>query len=254
MKQTIKSSKVLLFLVLSITSLQAQVMVIGHRGAKGHLPENTLPSIQKAIELGVDAVEIDVFRCKTGEIVVFHDDTVDKLTDGNGAIENMTLTEIQALKVLEKGRIPTLEAVMRLIKGRVLLNIELKGRQTAEGTHALIEKMLTSHLWTADRFIISSFDWEELSIFRKISPDMALAVLTDKDPLQALDFAWAVQAIAINPNYTDLNEEKVRKIHKAGFKVYPWTVNQPAAIKRMIELGVDGIFSDFPERILQKTP
>ena len=101
-------------------------LVIGHRGAKGHLAENTLPSIAKAIELGVDGVEIDIFRCASGELVVFHDKTLDKLTNTTGYIEQLTLDSIQKIEVLNGFTIPTLEEVLDLIRGRVFLNIELK--------------------------------------------------------------------------------------------------------------------------------
>jgi glycerophosphoryl diester phosphodiesterase len=104
--------------------------VIGHRGARGHIAENTLPSIQKAMALGVDGIEIDIFRCATGELVVFHDDTLDLLTDAEGYIEQFPLDSLRKINVLEGYQIPTLKEVLELIDGQVRLNIELKGSQT----------------------------------------------------------------------------------------------------------------------------
>ena len=102
-------------------------VIIGHRGAKGHLAENTLPSISKAIELGVDGIEIDIFKCASGELVVFHDKTLEKLTNSTGYIEELVLDSIRRIEVLNGYSIPRLEEVLDLINGRVFLNIELKG-------------------------------------------------------------------------------------------------------------------------------
>jgi glycerophosphoryl diester phosphodiesterase len=114
---------------------QESILNIGHRGAKGHIAENTIASIHKAIELGADGIEIDVFLCKSGEIVLFHDKTLEKLTNGDGNIEDKNLEELRKLKVLNSSySIPTLEEVLKSIDKDVFLNIELKGRNTAEGS------------------------------------------------------------------------------------------------------------------------
>ena len=130
---------IVMSLILSSCTPQKKTLVIGHRGAKGHLAENTLPSIDKALELGVDAVEIDVFRCASGELVVFHDQTLEKLTNATGYIEQLDLDSIRNIEVLNGFTIPTLEEVMDLIKGSVILNIELKGSQTALLTDSLLQ-------------------------------------------------------------------------------------------------------------------
>ena len=110
-------------------------LIIGHRGAKGHVAENTLPSIAKAIELGVDGIEVDVFLCKSGELVVFHDKKLDRLTNAKGYIESLEYDSIKKISVLGKYKIPTLDEVLELIGGKAFLNIELKGSGTAEPTH-----------------------------------------------------------------------------------------------------------------------
>ena len=111
-------------LVIFAASAQ-QTQVIGHRGAMGHAPENTILSVQKALALGVDGIEVDVFRCLSGEIVVFHDKKLDKLTNGSGKIEEKTLKQLNALKVMGSEPIPTLENIIDVIDGSVQLNIEL---------------------------------------------------------------------------------------------------------------------------------
>ena len=105
-----------------------EILNIGHRGARGHIAENTLESIQKAIDLNVDGVEIDVFRCASGEIVVFHDKELSRLTNSNGFIEDITLDSLNHILVEGKYKIPTLEEVLELINGDILLNVELKGK------------------------------------------------------------------------------------------------------------------------------
>ena len=146
-------------MILSCTPKQ-NPLVIGHRGARGHLAENTLPSIAKAIELGVDGIEIDIFKCASGELVVFHDQTLEKLTNSKGYIEQLTLDSIRKIDVLNGFTIPTLEEVLDLINGRVFLNIELKGTQTALLTNEIILSYFERKEWDLSKILISSFNWE----------------------------------------------------------------------------------------------
>ena len=226
-----------------------KVMIIGHRGAMGHIAENTIPSIKKAMELGVDGVEIDVFICKTGELVVFHDEKLDRLTNSSGFIESLELDSIKNILVLDKYRIPTLEEVLQLIDGQVKLNIELKGYETASPTNHLINQYINKGGWTDDKFIISSFKWDELEKFRSINKIVSIAILTEFDPIEAIPIAKKLDALAINPNYKSLNEDNINEIHANGFKIFPYTINEFSDIKRMIELGVDAIITDYPERV-----
>ena len=139
---------------------QESILNIGHRGAKGHIAENTIASIRKAIELGADGIEIDVFLCKSGEIVLFHDKTLEKLTNGEGNIEDKNLDELRKLKVLNSPHsIPTLEEVLKSIDKDVFLNIELKGRNTAQGTLDLIRKYIWKNKIELNNILFSSFNW-----------------------------------------------------------------------------------------------
>ena len=228
-----------------------KVMIIGHRGAMGHVAENTIPSIKKAMELGVDGIEIDVFKCKTGELVVFHDEKLDRLTNASGLIESLELDSIKKITVLDKYRIPTLEDVLILIDGQVKLNIELKGQGTASPTNDIINQYINKEGWTNDKFIISSFKWDELEKIRSLNSLIPIAVLvnTRVNPIEALPFARKVKAIAINPNFKDLNQENIKEIQSNGFKVFPYTINELDDIERMIKLGVDAIITDYPERV-----
>ena len=224
-------------------------LIIGHRGAMGYIAENTIPSIEKAIELGVDGIEIDIFKCASGELVVFHDVMLDKLTDLTGKIEEKSLDSLKKAKVLGAYQIPTLNEVMNLIDGRLILNIELKGSETAIPTNDLLRDYFKKSSWNPSKIIISSFKWDELNLFYNLNKEVPIAVLTDGDPLAALPFAKKVKAYAINPKYSLLTKTNSKIIKDEGIKLFPWTVNELDDIKFMISLGVDGIITNFPDRV-----
>ncbi len=223
-------------------------LVIGHRGAMGHETENTLTSVQKAIDLDVDMMEIDVFKIKSGEIVVFHDNEVDRLTDGIGKIEEYTWEGLQKLNLQGRHKIPRLHEVLDVIESKVGLNIELKGANTAADTDRIMKEYVAGKGWKLNDFIISSFDWDELRAMRALNSDIRIAVLTGKDPADAIAVAQELKAEAINPNFEQLTRENVLAIKDAGFKIYTWTVNDPQDIIAVKRHGVDGIITDFPER------
>lgn len=224
-------------------------LVIGHRGAMGHETENTLPSIQKAMDLGVDMIEIDVFKIKSGEIVVFHDDTVDRLTNGPGSIEGYNIFELKKLIVDGGHQIPMLQDVLKVIDNKVALNIELKGAGTADRVNFIMDYYINNKNWSPDNFIISSFNWDELKEMRRINPNVAIAILIGKNPVDAIPIAKELNAVAINPYFGELSSEAANEIRDAGFKIYTWTVNEPEDIEAMKKIGVDGIITNFPERV-----
>jgi len=240
----------LLCTVITSTTIaqESKTLRIGHRGAMGHITENTVESIVKAIDLHCDMIEIDVFKVKSGELVVFHDDTLDRITNAKGDIESYTLEELEDVLVGGKYKIPTLGEVIEVIGKKAVLNIELKGSNTAVDTHRLIRTFLQRG-WTYDDFILSSFKWEELKIAHDLDAELPLAVLTEKKPEDAIEFALSIQARAINPYHKMLNEENTALIKKEKLKIFPWTVNDLKDIERMKKLKVDGIITNFPERI-----
>ena len=248
------SMKIILFSIVKVFTPincdnQTIPIIIGHRGAKGHIVENTIESIEKAMELGVDGIEIDIFKCKSGELVVFHDKTLNRLTDAEGLIESLDIDSIRKIRIFNKYKIPTLKEVLDLIDGKVFLNIELKGTETALLTNQIIKNYLEMGNWTTEKFIISSFNWKELENFYKNNKQIPIAILTDADPLDALPIAKKLKAKAINPTFESLNSKNVKKIQEAGYKIYPYTVNKKEDISQVISLNVDGIITDFPERV-----
>ncbi|WP_396636702.1 glycerophosphodiester phosphodiesterase [Maribacter sp. R77961] len=224
-------------------------LVIGHRGAMGHETENSLASIQKALDLEVDMIEIDVFKIASGEIVVFHDDTVDRLTNGPGKIEEYNIYDLKRLTLDGGYKIPMLQDVLKLIDNKVALNIELKGANTSDRVNFIMDYYIKEKNWSPENFIISSFNWDELRAMRKMNGEVAIAVLTEDDPTDAVPVAKELNAAAINPYFKNLNLEVANEIRDAGFKIYTWTVNEPADIDAMKRIGVDGIITNYPERV-----
>ncbi|WKB82339.1 glycerophosphodiester phosphodiesterase family protein [Cellulophaga lytica] len=226
-----------------------KLLVIGHRGAMGHETENTLASIKKALELKVDMIEIDVFKIKSGEIIVFHDDEVNRLTNGTGNVEDYTWQQLQELTLIGNHKIPLLTTVLDTINAKVPVNIELKGAGTAKDVNTILEEYISTKNWKLEQFIISSFNWQELTIMRNLNSKIAIGVLTEEDPLQAIPMAKQLQAISINPDEKDITAAVVATIKGEGFKLYTYTVNVPENIIKMKNLLVDGIFTNYPERV-----
>jgi glycerophosphoryl diester phosphodiesterase len=222
---------------------------IGHRGAKGHVEENTLESIQKALDLGVDAIEIDVHLLTTGELVVFHDFTLERLTRGTGEIAMKSLKELKQLRINGQFEIPTLLEVLDLIDKKCMLNIELKGLRTALKTCKTIQLYIETKGWKYDDFLVSSFNHEELQTVFNINKNIPLAVLTESDLEKALNFAQTINAKAIHPEHRLLNKTNVQQLQSLGFKINTWTVNAVETIALVKTYGVDGIISDFPDRL-----
>ena len=212
---------------------------IGHRGAKGHLPENTLASFEKAIGLGVDMIELDVRLSFDKVPMVIHDETIDRTTSKTGLVTDYNAKELQQLGI------PTLRDVFELIDNRCEINVELK---TFSATQAVLD-LIAKSTFDQNKILISSFDWNALQEVRFHDEDIRIGVLTETDLELALAFAKFIKAVAIHPYYHLLTAENVQKIKEKGFKVFPWTINEPEDITFVQSLEVDGIITDFPERL-----
>ena len=228
------------------------MLKIGHRGAKAYEAENTLASFQKAIDLQVDAIELDVHLSVDNELMVIHDETIDRTTNGKGKVNQFTKAELQDFCIENQHKIPTLQEVFDLVRRRCFINVELKTFETAAKVVDLIEKYIREKNWEYSDFLVSSFDRDALEEVNFVNSKIPIAVLTETDLDKALAFAKIIQAKAINPDFQLLNIENTRKLQENGFEVYPWTVNETADIKKMQSFSVNGIISDFPDRIYFK--
>lgn len=231
--------------------MNMNVLRIGHRGSKGYVAENTLESINHAILLGVDGIEIDIFKCLSGELVLSHENDLKRLTGKSGQLEKLTLGELKKFLVVGKYKIPTLTDVLKTIETPLFVNIELKGLNTAQATSKIITNLSKSTSWRLENFIISSFNWNELEQFRSIDKNTPVGVLVSNSMSinEAIEFGKKINAQAIHPNFKLLNEKTVKKIKNNGFKIYTWTVNSKDDINYMKKFKVDGIISDFPDKI-----
>lgn len=212
---------------------------IGHRGAKGHLPENTLASFEKAIDLGVDMIELDVRLSFDKVPMVLHDETIDRTTSKTGLVTDYNTKELQQLGI------PTLRDVLELVDNRCEINVELK---TFSATQPVLD-LIAKSTFDQNTILISSFDWNALQEVRFHDEEIRIGVLTETDLDLALAFAKFIKAYSINPYYHLLTAENVQKIKEKGFKVFPWTINEPEDITFVQSLEVDGIITDFPERL-----
>lgn len=225
------------------------MLKIGHRGARGYEPENTLIGFQKAIDLNVGRIELDVHLSSDGELMVIHDETIDRTTNGKGAVNQFSLPELKRFQIEKNQYIPTLTEVLNLIDQRCDVNIELKSYETADKVVDLIEKFIAEKHWNYRQFVVSSFDWTALQQVALLNWEIRIGVLTETNLDLALAFAKFIQAKSIHPYHHLLTAENTAQLQEKGFEVFPWTVNEPEDIKKIKSFNVNGIISDFPDRI-----
>jgi glycerophosphoryl diester phosphodiesterase len=215
------------------------MLKIGHRGAKGHVAENTLASFQKAIDLGVDMIELDIQLSLDKIPMVIHDTAVDRTTSSTGLVTDYSAKELQKLGI------PTLKDVFALVHNQCEINIEIKAFSATQSVLDLIDKKT----FDKNKILVSSFDWNALQEVRFHDEEIRIGVLTETDLDLALAFAKFIKAYSIHPHYHLLTAEKVQKIKDKHFKVFAWTINEPEDITFVQSLNVDGIITDFPERL-----
>lgn len=229
---------------------------IGHRGAAGHARENTLSSFKKAISLDVNMIELDVHICKSGEVVVIHNKDTKKINNKKELVKNKNYCD------LKKIGIPTLENVLDLVNRKTTVNIELKGKNTAYPVSQIIKNYIKNKRWKISDFLISSFDKQELEKIVKHLPRAKKAFLVS--PLRPysfwikrfpfifkshLRFAKKIDSFSINLHKNLVNQKIIALAHSENLKVFVYTVNQEREIRYLKNIGVDGIFSDYPERL-----
>lgn len=221
--------------------LQRPFSVIGHRGAAGHAPENSLEAFEIAFSSGVDAVEFDV-KFVHDELIVFHDDTVERMTDSTGSIDSFSQSEFAQLRLHNDEPIPTLEQVWDIVPPSVGINIELKGPQTGRPVAEFVR--MHSH-----RYLVSSFLIDELEQFKAHVSNVPTALLTRVHDLNILATAAALGVENIHVMDAVVDTTYLLAMFNAGFTVYVFTVNEVARAVQLRELGVAAIFTDVPKAI-----
>lgn len=227
--------------------------VIAHRGGREWAPENTIGAFVRALDFGADGIELDVQRCATGELVVFHDEDLARTTNGVGLVRDCSLDELKRLsaglwfdKTFRDERVPTLSEVLELLQGKLTLNIELKN---APIDYPGIEEDLLSVIegYPHETLIISSFDHKLLARVHEVAPHLKIALLGAAVFLDLKSAATAVGATYFHPAYDCLRPDIVEEAHGAGLEVNVWTCNTPTEWRECIRLGIDGIVTDDPE-------
>ncbi|QKX04309.1 glycerophosphodiester phosphodiesterase [Aquimarina sp. TRL1] len=220
--------------------------IFGHRGAAGLAEENTLISVEEALRYSVDGVEIDVHRCRSGELIVMHDETIDRTTRGEGRVSELSFQELKNVVTNKGATIPALSEIVALVDKRCTINIELKGKDTALSVVSYLKILVQETFWDFSDFIVSSFDKELLAQVRRASDEIKVGVLEEEKPERAIEIAIKLQAYSVHLPISCIKEEHVLSAHNNGLQVYVWTVNKKPLFEKMKSWNVDGIITDFP--------
>ena len=227
-----------------------EFLCFGHRGAMGYAPENTLLSIKKALALGVKWIEVDVYHVDD-KLIVIHDDRLERMTNGTGYVQEQSLDYLRSLDAGEGEQIPLLEEILDTIDGRAGINIELKGIGTATPVVKMIRDYINKKSWSLDNFLVSSFNHIELSKAKEIFPELKIGALMCAMPVDYAVFAEKLNAYSVNLSIEFVNREFVTDAHNRGLKVFVYTVNHPDDIKKMYDINVDGVFTNYPDRVFE---
>jgi glycerophosphoryl diester phosphodiesterase len=221
-----------------------KILRIGHRGACGYRPENTLASIEQAITLGCAFTEVDVRRTADDELVLLHDERVNRTTTGRGYVSELTLQDIRGLDAGGGQSPPTLDEVLKAASGRIGLILELKIEGLAYDVCAIVRASGFNR-----PVIYASFLPEELQHVRRANPDAQTMILFTRLPPNPGAVASRLHTTHVGLRLTTMTKPLVAALHHEGLIVFAYTANQPAEIRKMNLLDVDGIISDFPDRV-----
>ena len=234
----------------------ASFIRVAHRGSSGSYPENTRIALEKAIETGVDMVEVDCQLSKDGAIVVIHDERLQRTARAKGFVRGKTLSELKKLDVgawfknsFKGERILTLEEVLQILGGKVDLNVDIKAAQKGSPGIELQLLFVLSHYEYLERCVISSFDYRVLRRVRELGPDSRIGILHGKEikdnPFQ---LAREIGAESVHIQKELATPPVLERAAALGLKTLVWTVNDVREMEKFLALGADGIISDFPEK------
>lgn len=215
--------------------------LLGHRGARHEHPENTLRGIQHALDCGMEGVEIDIHGSSDGELMVIHDFTLDRTTNGTGDVSTYSKDELKKLDAGSGEAIPTLREVLDLVYGKAVLFIEVKGKACEEKLVELL-KEYPDQSW----YVIKSFDHRILKTIHELNPSLKLAALMVGVPANPLAVTESCGAKSLSIALDYLDKELVDVCHQQGLEVYSWNCNQPERLEEIAATGVDWLGTDIP--------
>lgn len=222
-----------------------KMLIFAHRGASADAPENTLLAIDLALEQQADGIEIDVYQLGN-ELVVIHDRWVSRTTNGDRALSDYRLAELQALDAGQGQCVPTLSQVLQRVQGQCLMNIEVKGVKDILLLNENINKAVSEFNFSTEQFIVSSFDHHMIKAFKRIAPIIKIGALTANNPIGHAKFAQELNAYSVNSDVSFVDEAFVIDTHSRGLKMFVYTVDEPEDLLRLQQWGVDGVFSNGP--------
>ncbi|WP_429877385.1 glycerophosphodiester phosphodiesterase [Fictibacillus sp. NRS-1165] len=246
------------------------VLDVAHRGASGYAPEHTLTSYHMGDKMHGDYIEIDLQMTKDGKLIAMHDETVDRTTNGTGKVKDFTLKQIKQLdagswfnekypqyaKPMYKGlKVPTLEEIFKTFGKNKNYYIETKSPDVYPGMEEKLLQLVNQYHINKDTLLVQSFSKDSLLKVHKLDPSLKLiqlleykenAVLTDQDLT-----SYKQYAAGIGPNFNYLDKAYVQKAVKSGLEIHPYTVNETTDMKRLMDWGVTGMFTNFPDRLHQ---
>ncbi len=224
-----------------------------HRGASGHAPENTLAAFRLAMEMGAEMCELDVQQTADDRLVVMHDDTLERTTNGIGNLWEMTLAELQKYDAgswfgarFAGEKMPAFEEVVALVRGKMQLNIEVK----MHGHERNIESLLVGAIRREkleNECVVTSFDWKAVERIKTLAPDLKVGCIFGWKQFSAEVFETPVDLLSAH--YSLIDAAFLARARAAGKKVHVWTVNYKWLMRRLLKLGVDGIITNYPERL-----
>lgn len=221
--------------------------IFAHRGASGYEPENTLRAIQKALDLGAQWIEVDV-QLVENEPIVFHDLRLERTTNGQGFVWEHPLEKLRSLDAGKGERIPLLQEVMDLIQGKAGINIELKSPNLALPIVRFLESLVEQGKWQWKDILVSSFYHIELQKVKTLQPKILTGALCVGVPLHYARFAQELKCTSLHLALDFVTPEIINDSHARGLSVYVFTVNDLKTLTFVKSLGVDGIFTDYPDR------
>lgn len=246
------------------TAVERGLMTIAHRGASGYAPENTIAAFDQAVNMRADMLELDVQFSQDGHAVVIHDPTVDRTTDGKGAVQSLTLAQLQRLDAgswyetsFRGERIPTLAQVLERYGGEVGLLIEVKEAVAAEGVERKLVDILQPYMATGEEnrprvpLVVQSSDTAFLERLHKLAPELPLGVVITRAGRLSHDdiLGYAQYADYISLPIRLVNKTSVGRIHQMGLKAFVWTMRNILQVPLVVEASVDGIITDFPDMV-----
>lgn len=235
-------------------------LIIAHRGSSGHAPENTLAAFKLAVDQKADMIELDVHLSKDGELIVSHDDFINRTTNGKGQISEMTVSEIKKYDAglwyheeFQGERIPLLDEVFDLVPNNIKINVEIKN---IPSFYENIEKKLLDLLVKRNRMdsvVVSSFDHQVLNRLKHLEPMIKIGLLYYSSLVSHSKYTaiFDVPVYSLHPYYGAIQKSDVTEALKTGLEIYPWTVNVIEEMEKLIQYGVTGIITNYPDKMTQ---